>query len=130
MSSASAGASSSSRRRVVVPQRHHTNDAVPIIGCGLVPNQDNMLSNAIHETISQGMNSATRQNYRNRIARIIEHFKEHFPEYYQVGVREVTDEEKADRTKFYFNKTQDLIYTGLNVQFLIFSFLPRQTKRW
>ena len=45
-----------------------------------------------------------------------------------MGVREVTDEEKADRTKFYFNKTQDLIYMGLNVQFLIF-FLSSTDKR-
>ena len=93
-----------------------------------MPDVDDMVRNAVHDTISQGMSSITRRIYRNRISKIIEHFKEHFPEYYQMGVRELRDEERADRTKFHFNKTHDLIYTGLNVQFLVF-FLSSTDKR-
>lgn len=112
----------------MLPHQRRTNDAVPIIGSALVPAVDNMVSNAVHETISQGMNHATRRNYRNRIARYIQHLKDHFPEYYRIGVRELTAEEVADRTRYHFDKTEDLIYTGLNVQFLIY-FLSSTDKR-
>jgi hypothetical protein len=130
LSESAPGGAECRNRSATFPRHLLTNDAAPIIGSGLVnaADEDNVLSNAVHETISQGMNIATRQNYRNRIARIIEHLKENFKEYYQMGVREVSDVEKADRMKYYFNKTQDLIYTGLNVQFFIF-FISSTDKR-
>ena len=101
---------------------HHTNDTAPIIGRDLVVSEevDHLLSDAVHETISRGMNHATRKDYRNRIGRMIVYLKENFAEYYQMGVRDLTAEECGDRTKFYFEKKQDLIYTGLNVQYFIF----------
>jgi hypothetical protein len=109
---------------------HHTDDTVPIIGHNLVVSEEvnHQLSNAVHETMSQGMNHATRKDYRNRIGRMIEYLKENFAEYYQIGVRDVTVEERGDRTRFYFEKKQDLIYRGLNVQYLIF-FLSSTDKR-
>ena len=113
--------------RVFTHQRD-TNDLVPILGSGLLPAIDDDINNAVHDTIAQGMNHGTRRNYRNRIARIIKHYKENFPEYYRIGVRELTTEEMADRTKYHFDKKEDLIYTGLNVQFLIYFLSSTETN--
>ena len=119
----------SSSGRSTGRQQRNTNDTVPIIiGSTLLPAVDNSVNDALHETISQGMSQATRRNYRCRISKIIQHFKDHFPEYYQIGVRQLTQEEISDRTKYFFNKTEDLIYTGLNVQFLMY-FLSSTDKR-
>ena len=96
-----------------------TNDAIPILGSDLVQGNE-VLSNAIHSTMSKAMAPETRKNYRNRIGRFIEYLKEHQPAYYQLGVREVTDEMRADRSKYYFDKKEDLIYSGLNVNFLMY----------
>jgi len=108
--------------------QRNTNDSVPIIGSALVPDVDNSVNDALHDTMSQGMSNATRRNYRGRISKIIKHFKENFQEYYQIGVCELTEEEMADRTKYYFKEKEDLIYTGLNVQFFMF-FLSSTDKR-
>jgi len=96
-----------------------TDDNVPIIGSDLVQGND-VLTDAIHSTMSKAMAPETRKNYRNRIARFIEYLKEHQPEYYQRGVRVVTDEMRADVSKYYFDKKEDLIYSGLNVNFLMY----------
>ena len=108
--------------------QRNTNDTVPIIGSSLVPAVDETINDALHDTLTQGMSHATRRNYRCRIAKIIQHFREKFPEYYQIGVRQLTEEEKADKTKYFFNQTEDLIYTGFNVQFFMF-FLSSTDKR-
>jgi hypothetical protein len=108
--------------------QRNTNDTVPIIGSALVPDVNNSVNDALHDTMSQGMSQATRRNYRSRISKIIKHFKENFPEYYEIGVRALTQEEIADRTKYYFKEKEDLIYTGLNVQFFMF-FLSSTDKR-
>ena len=55
----------------------------------------------------------TRRNYRNRIARFINYLKENQPDYYELGVRAVTDAERGDRSKYYFDKKEDLIYRSL-----------------
>ena len=108
--------------------QRNTNDTVPIIGSALVPDVNNSVNDALHDTMSQGMSQATRRNYRSRISKIIKHFKENFPEYYEIGVRALTQEEIADRTKYYFKEKEDLIYTGLYVQFFMF-FLSSTDKR-
>ena len=110
----------------VLPHQRQTNDVVPIIGSNLAQAVDNL--NVVHETLSQGMSTNTRRNYRNRILRVIQHLKEHHNEYYLLGVRQLTPEEIADRSRYYFNHTEDLIYTGLNVQYLIY-FLSSTDKR-
>ena len=106
----------------VLPHQRQTNDAAPIIGRGgdggmVLPAINDILANAVHDTISQGMNDGTRRNYRNRLAKIIEYLKKQVPLYHAIGVRTLTDDEISDRTKYYFGKKHDLIYTGLNVEY-------------
>ena len=119
------GSSSGRASGRVLPHQRNTNDAVPIIGSALVPAVNDSVNDALHETILQGMSHATRQNYRNRIAKIIKHFHEHFPEFYRIGVCQLTQDEISDRTKYFFNQTKDLVYAGLNVKVFLYFFLPQ-----
>ena len=54
------GTNTCGRRPPAVP---NTNDSVPIIGADLVQ-ANNVLTDAVHDTMSQGMNNLTRRNYR------------------------------------------------------------------
>jgi hypothetical protein len=79
--------------------RREVDNSVPTLGDDLVPEDDAILTHAVHETISQGMTSEnTRKNYRNRITKIISHLKSHFPDYYEIGVKKVSQADLADRT--------------------------------
>ena len=80
------------------------------------------------DPVLQKSYDGTRRNYRSHISRIIKYFQENFPEYHQIGVRQLTQEEVADRTRYHFNYREDLIYTGLNVQFFMY-FLSSTDKR-
>ena len=113
--------------RIYLHQRE-TNDGVGILGADLVGAIDGELNEAVQETIALGMNPKTRKDYRRRIAKIIKFFKESLPEYYRVGVRQLQEDEIADTTRYMFGQKEDLIYTGINAQFLIV-FLSSTDKR-
>jgi len=67
-----------------------------------------------NETTKLAMTDRCRRDYRNRLVRIAEWFREHDPEYFAVGVRRVTDEELADETMFFYNTYKlDLHYKGM-----------------
>ena len=120
---------SSSRGRRIQSHERETNDEVPILGSDLQDHIDQVVTNAVHATMSKAMSTTTRRDYRNRIKRFIKHLKENFNSYYLIGVRPVTPEELADRNKYYNkNDTEDLQYTGLNVKYLIY-FLSSTEKR-
>ena len=121
---------SSSRGRRIQSHERETNDEVPILGSHLQDHIDQVVTNAVHATMSKAMSTTTRRDYRNCIKRFIKHLvKENFNSYYLIGVRPVTPEELADRNKYYNkNDTEDLQYTGLNVKYLIY-FLSSTEKR-
>ena len=50
---------------------------------------------------------------------LIMFFKEHYEEYFEQGTYLLTDEQKADPTKYYFQNDRDLHYQGLNVKMVI-----------
>ena len=110
-----------------------TDDAAPILGSDLVVGDDRaaeaLLEDALHETISKGMTQQTRKNYRSRIERIIRYLDVNVPSYYAVGVRKITEEEKGDRSKYYFDRTEDLIYSGFNVKFFLFFLASEEVNK-
>lgn len=81
------------------------------------------LQDSLHATIALGMNDGTRKNYRNRIEKLIKFLQTHYPLYCVRGIRDLTPEEISDRTKFYFGKSRDIVYTGFNVKLLLFFIL-------
>ena len=73
----------------------------------------------VEETNLHGMHVNTKRDYRNRLNRLIEYWKEKEPGYFDIGVRDLNQEELNDTSKFYHKNKQDLVYTGLNVQFVL-----------
>jgi hypothetical protein len=72
-------------------------------------------SQEVRNTEQGGLNLKTNRNYRNRIREIYTFFKSHYPDYYTVGVRKLSEEERTDLDSFYWKNLHDLIYKGINV---------------
>ena len=102
--------------RIHVHQRE-TDDTVPIIGTDIAIKENHAA--AAQTTQSKGMKDKTRKEHRNRHMHLVMFFKEHYEEYFEQGTYLLTDEQKADPTKYYFQNDRDLHYQGLNVKMVI-----------
>ena len=102
--------------RIHVHQRE-TDDTVPIIGADIAIKENHAA--AAQTTQSKGMKDKTRKEHRNRIMHLIEFWKKHYERYLDQGTYILTDEQKADPTKYYFQNDRDLRYRGLNVKMVI-----------
>lgn len=60
------------------------------------------------------MSDACRRDYRRRITVFIDFLKAKRNAYYRKGVRKLTDAERNDPDKYYFQHTHDLKYRGMN----------------
>ena len=75
------------------------------------------------------MSDKARREYRCRIVRISKYWKEHCPVYYNIGVKEVSDEELNDPTKFYYGRYKyDFAYSGLNVKCVLHFLMSNKSK--
>jgi hypothetical protein len=72
-------------------------------------------SQEVWNTEQRGLDLKTKRNYRNGIREIYTFFKSHYPDYYTVGVRQLSREERTNPDSFYWKNLHDLIYTGINV---------------
>ena len=89
-----------------------------------------------NETLKLQMGTNCRRDYRQRLKRIINFWKEESPLYYEVGVTPVGPEDLVDETKYFFagtgrskeGFTEDLVYTGLNVEYVLL-FLASTKKK-
>jgi hypothetical protein len=83
-----------------------------------------------NETTQFAMSNKCRRNYRQRLARIIRFWKAEDPEYYAVGVQKVAADDLNDATKYFFSGhfTEDLIYAGLNEQFVLHFLVSTKEK--
>ena len=64
-----------------------TNDSVGILGEDVDVGDD--YNAIVQETLDKEITEKTRKNYRNRLKKIIDYWREHCNEYYQQGVRQV-----------------------------------------
>ena len=106
--------SSHSRRGRIHPHQRDTNDEVPILGAGVAVSEDH--SAAVRNTELKTISVKNKRDYRNRIKHIIEFWQKYYPDYYAVGVRDLTEEELADEAMFWWRNKQDIKYEGLNVK--------------
>lgn len=85
---------------------------------------------AVHQNNKHGKSNSTRKDYRRRIRRICEYLREKQPQYHSIGVKQLTEEEKNDVTKYYFppKNPEDLKYTGLNVKFIMKFLMDTKNK--
>ena len=84
----------------ILPHQRDTNDAVAILGENLDLGND--FTQNYNESLKHGLSDKNRKDYRCRIVRVCKYWKEHCPDYYAIGVREVTDEDLKDESKFYY----------------------------
>ena len=108
------------------PHQRDTDDTTPVLGSGLSALEGFL--EKYNETNEKSMSVACHKNYRHQLARIISFWKETSPAYYEIGVREVSQEELNDPTRFYFGRKVDLVYTGMNMQFFLHFLLVTKRK--
>lgn len=110
------------------PHQRDTDDNIAVLGDNLEPPSN--LAEKYNETIKVTMTDGCRRNYRQRLLRIVEFWRREDPEYFAVGVREVPEEEGKDETKYFYDwrYKQDLIYSGLNDQFILHFLVSTKKK--
>ena len=52
------------------------------------------------------------------ISHIYKFLESKYPDYYAVGVRKISEEEKVDRDHFWNRNDRNLVYAGLNIKFI------------
>ena len=99
--------------RIQLHQRA-TDDDAQIIGEDLLINEEH--TSDIVATEQQQMSDTTRREYRNRLKRLYKWWMDVYPEYFELGTRVLTIEDKNDIVKYHWRNDRDLIYRGLNVR--------------
>ena len=69
-----------------------------------------------------------KRDYRNRLGHIIDFWREHYPEYNAVGVRDITAEELENPALFWWKNKHDIVYEGLNVKMVKAFLADKKTK--
>ena len=93
-----------------------TNDHTELLGDAILVNDDHV--EMVRTTEKLEINLKLQREYRNRISHIYKFFESKYPDYYAVGVRKITEEEKVDRDQFWNRNDRDLVYSGLNIKFI------------
>lgn len=103
-----------------------TNDSAPILGADIVIQDDHRV--AVRATESQHLNAKTRTDYRNRIKHIYEFWEKEYPDYFEVGVKTLTQEEMNNADMYYHKNKYDILYEGLNVEMFKAFLASRKVK--
>ena len=101
-----------------VIRRELVNPNTEVIGQHITLDQQH--ATAVLETESYGLKQKCRNDYCNRIIMMISWIKEKYPEYYNVGIVDLGEEEMADKIRYgqFTTQTQDFVYSGLNVSII------------
>jgi hypothetical protein len=95
------------------PHERDTDDTNEILGAEMAVRAQDLAN--IRQTEEQNKEKKTKIDMRNRLSHIYTFWQDNYPEYYGVGVRPVTDEDRQLPGRFYHNNTHDLVYSGLNI---------------
>ena len=93
-----------------------TNDTINLLG-------DDVTVDAAHQEMVRNtekleINTKLQNEYRNRLAHIYKFLETEYPDYYEIGVRVLTEEEKVSIDQHWNKNDRDLVYSGLNVKFI------------
>ena len=105
----------------------NTDAETPILGQD-VQLSENHISSIMTSTRFE-MKDANRRDYRNRINRTYTWLEPNYADYYEVGVRVLTVEEKADPNQFHHKNDHDLVYSGFNVRIFLSFLSEKKIKR-
>ena len=95
------------------PSDRATDDTTAPIAAGVSINTIHVA--AIQITESKGMKDNCRRNYQNRNTRYINWLCTEYPPFYEEGTRQLSDEEIAASTNYFFGHKRDLVYSGFRV---------------
>ena len=106
-----------------------TNDIVELLGNDV--SIDNAHQVMVRSTEKLEINQKLQNEYRNRISHIYKFLETHYPDYYAVGVRFLTDADKDNLDQHWNKNDRDLIYQGLNVKFIkAFMSHAKKKEKW
>ena len=93
-----------------------TNDRVNLLGSNVTIDDAHQIM--VRSTEKLEINVKLQNEYRNRISHIYNFLEIHYPDYYVVGVRTLTDGDIDNLDQHWNKNDRDLIYRGLNVKFI------------
>ena len=102
-------------------------DESPIIGANIAVDQAYVVG--IVQTEQASMSDKCRKEYRNRIKHIYRWLMEKYPDYFEVGTRVLTQDERDDPVFFAHTNDRDLRYAGINVFFVKAFLSAKKVKR-
>ncbi len=83
---------------------------------------------AVNATKTKESSDETRRGHRRRLKKLIQWWMVEYPDYFEVGTRVLSTEEKADPMKFYHTCDRDLVYEGLCMDMVIAYMAATKTK--
>ena len=116
----------SHRQGRIHPHQRNADFSGNILGENL--ERDGSYVSNVQETEQHSIDYKTKRAHRNKIKQIYEFWKEKFPQYYDLGVRILTQEDLADTTKYWWKNKHDLVYPGLNSCY-VKAFLSTNVKK-
>ena len=96
--------------------QHDTNDTAQVLGNAILVDHEHQ--EMVRTTEKLEINEKLQREYRNRISHIYKFLEGKYPDYYAVGVRVLTKEEKGDCNQYWNRNDRDLVYSGLNIKFV------------
>ena len=101
-------------------------DQTPIIGENIRISVPHSLELA--ETKQNDTCLKTKREHRNREGHFIEFLRTNYPDYYEIGTRELTEAELSDPRLFFHRNKRSLIYSGLNTELFLAFLVSRKYK--
>ena len=90
----------------IYPHERITNDTAPVLGSTL--DVDDAHLELVRETESEFINDRLCKEYRNRISHVYKCRQEQYPDYYEVGVRNLTHHDYNNPDVYHHNNDRDL----------------------
>jgi hypothetical protein len=94
-----------------------TDDAAIPVGAEVEVRPEHL--RALNVTKTKENADETRKAHRRRIKNIIKWWMTEYPDYFEVGTRILSAEEKTDPMKFFHTCDRDIIYSGLRVDMVL-----------
>lgn len=110
----------------ICPHERDTNNDAPILGADIEVQDQH--SSSVRETERHDATVKVKREHRNRIKQVYEFWKTEYPEYFSVGVTELTEAELGDEDKFWWKNKHDLVYEGMNVK-MVTAFLASKKEK-
>jgi len=94
-----------------------TDDTVVTVGTDVQVRAEHVT--ALNATKKKESADETRRGHRRRLKKMMYWWMTEYPDYFEVGTRVLTEEEKADPMKFFHTCDRDIISEGLRVEMVL-----------